>query len=103
MKIKKGDTVLITTGKNRSKTGKVERAIPFLGKVVISGINVRKKHLKPSRKYPKGGVLEFPAPIDTSNVKLICPKCGKPTRVGFEKVRGKKERMCKKCKEIINA
>jgi len=103
MKIKKGDEVLIIGGKDRGKTGKVEKALPSLSKIIVTGISTRKKHLKPSRKYPKGGILEFPAPIDVSDVKLICPKCSKPTRIGFEKVQDKKERMCKRCKEIINA
>lgn len=101
MKIKKNDNVLVIAGKDRGKTGKVEKVLPRLKKVVITGINMRKKHLRPSKKYPQGGILEFPAPLDISNVKLICPKCNKPTRVGFEKIKDKKERKCKKCQEII--
>jgi len=101
MNIKKNDEVLIITGKDKGKTGKVERALPKSGKVVVTGINMRKKHLKPSKKNPKGGIMEFPAALNISNVKLICPRCNKPVRVYFEKIKDKKERKCKKCKEIV--
>lgn len=101
MKIKKNDTVLVISGKDKGKTAKVEKAFPALGKIAVTGINMRKKHLKPSRKNPKGGVMEFAASINMSNVKLVCPKCNKGTRVGFEIIKDKKERKCKKCREII--
>lgn len=101
MKIKKNDEILIIVGKDRGKTGKVEKVFPKKDKVVITGINIRKKHLKPSKKNPKSGIMEFPAPVDSSSVKLICPKCNKPTRVSFNKTEDGKKRECKRCKEII--
>lgn len=101
MKIKKDDTVLVISGKDRGKTGKVEKALPRLRKIVIPGINIRKKHLKPSKKHPKGGVMEFPAPFNISNVKLICPKCNKPTRLSLGNAKDQKGRKCKKCQEVI--
>jgi len=100
MKIRKNDEVLIISGRDKGKIGKVEKALPKESKVVVTGINVRKKHLKPSKKNPKGGIMEFPGALDASSVKLICPKCNKPARVYFEKVKDKKERKCRKCKEI---
>lgn len=101
MKIKKNDNVIIITGKDKGKKGKVEKVLKDLNKVVITGINIRKKHLKPSKNKPKTGILEFAAPISASNVMLICSKCNKPSRVSFEKVKDAKERKCSRCKEII--
>ncbi len=101
MKIIKNDQILIIAGKNKGKTGTVEKTFPKKKKIVIAGVNVIKKHLKPSKKNPQGGIVEFPAPIDVSNVKLICSKCGKPTRIGYEVLKDKKERKCKRCKETI--
>lgn len=101
MKIKKGDKVLIISGKDRTKTGTVERIISKKNKLIVSGINLIKKHLKPSRTQPKGGVVEQAAPIDISNVKLICGNCQKPTRVGYKTVKEGKKRVCRRCREII--
>jgi len=101
MKILKNDQILVISGKDKGKTGTVEKAFPKKKKLIITGANIRKKHLKPSKKNPQGGIVEFPAPTDISNVKLICPKCGKPTRIGFETIKDTKERKCKRCKEII--
>lgn len=105
MKIKKGDTVLVISGKYRGKTGKVLKAFPKEGKVLVEGVNIVKKHVKPKRVGEKGQIVQIPKPIDVSNVKLICPSCKKATRVGykiFEK-EGEKEkvRVCKKCKAEI--
>ena len=101
MKIKKNDTVLIIAGKDNGKTGKVEKVFPEKGKVIVVGMNMRKKHLKPTKKSPKGGLTEFPGPMNISNVMLLCGKCNKPTRIGYEIIKDKKERKCKKCKEIV--
>lgn len=101
MKIKKLDNVLVTSGKYKGKTGKVEKALPKAGKVLVPGVNILKKHTKPSKKNPKGGIIEITAPIDVSNVKLICPKCNKATRVGYKLIQNKKTRYCKKCSEQV--
>lgn len=101
MKIKKGDTVLIISGKYRGKKGKVLKAFPKQLRLLVEGVNLRKKHIKPRREGEKGQVVETPAPIDISNIKLICPKCGKATRVGYKIEEKRKFRICKKCgKEI---
>lgn len=106
MKIKKGDQVLIISGKDRGRTGKVLRAFPKKGKVLVEGINLHKKHIRPKREGEKGETVEIPFPLDVSNVKLICPKCKKATRVGYkleklESGKKRKVRICKKCKEEI--
>jgi large subunit ribosomal protein L24 len=101
MKIKKGDIVLVISGKDRQRQGKVIKALPKEGKIVVEGINIKKKHIRPRREGQKGQIVELPAPLDVSNVKLLCPKCKKPTRIGYKIARGEKRRICKKCKEAI--
>jgi large subunit ribosomal protein L24 len=99
--IRKNDKVLILLGKDRAKTGTVERVLPKKNQVVVAGLNLIKKHTRPTRRNPKGGVSEIPAPIHISNVMLICPKCGKATRIGKKIIGKKKLRICKKCSEAI--
>jgi len=101
MKIKKGDTVLIILGKDRGRKSKVLRAFPKELKILVEGINLKKKHVRPKREGEKGQIVQIPAPIQISNVKVICPKCGKATRVGYKITENRKSRICKKCgKEI---
>ncbi len=97
MKIKKGDTIVIISGKNKGMKGKVLKAFPAEGKIVVEGANIRKKHVRPKRAGEKGQVVQTPAQIDASNVKIICPKCGKATRIGYRLANEKKYRICKKC------
>lgn len=97
MKIKKNDQVLIISGKDRGKKGKVLSVFPKELRVLVEAINIRKKHVKPKRSGEKGQTVETPTPLAVSNVKLICPKCSKPTRVGYKIVDNKKYRICKKC------
>jgi len=101
MKIKKGDRVLIVKGKDRGREGKVIKALPREGKVVVEGLNIIKKHIKSVRTGEKGQIVEIPAPLPVSNVKLICPKCKKPTRVGYKITNDTKYRICKKCHQEI--
>ena len=101
MKIKKGDQVLITKGKDRGKVGKVIKALPKENRVVIEGLNLVKKHIKPRREGEKGKIIEVPRPISVSNVKLICPSCNKATRVGYKFEGQEKFRYCKKCQNKI--
>jgi large subunit ribosomal protein L24 len=101
MKIKKGDTVLVISGKWRGKTGKVLRAFPKELKVLVEGVNIVKKHQKPRRAGEKGQIVEIPKPIPISKVKLICPSCKKATRVGYKIEGDKKFRVCKKCGQKI--
>ena len=99
MKIKKGDTVLIISGKDRGRKGKVLKVFPENLSLLIEGINLRKKHLKPKKEGEKGQIVEIPAKIYFSKVKLICQKCGKGSRVGYKIREGKKYRICKKCSQ----
>ena len=101
MKLKKGDNVLITAGKDKGRTAKIIKSLPKELKVLVEGINLKKKHVRPKREGEKGQVVEIPAPMDVSNVKMICPKCGKATRVGYTIDKDIKKRICKKCKQEI--
>lgn len=98
MKIRTGDQVLILSGKDRTKRGKVIGAFPRVSGVVVEGVNMRKKHQRPKRAGQKGERIEIPHPLHVSNVKLICPKCGKPSRVGYKREGEKRYRRCIKCK-----
>ncbi|HWQ75866.1 MAG TPA: 50S ribosomal protein L24 [Syntrophomonas sp.] len=103
MNIKKGDTVLVITGKDAGRKGKVLKVIPKEEKVVVEGINKAKKHQRPSRAIPQGGILQIEAPLNVSNVMLVCTKCNKPTRIskGFLE-NGTKTRVCKNCGEVLD-
>ena len=101
MKIHKGDTVIITTGKDRGKKGKRLESFPKDRKVSVEGVNLKKKHVKPKRAREKGQIVTIPAPLSVSNVKLLCSKCQKATRIGLKVEDGKKYRICKKCGKRI--
>lgn len=100
MKIRRGDKVKILLGKDRGKVGQLQRVYQREGKVVVEGVNLYKKHLRPSGKQ-KGGVVALERPLPVSRVALICPQCGKPTRVGFKMAAGKKTRLCRLCLQEI--
>ena len=103
MKIRKNDTVLIITGKDRGKSGKVRRAFPKEDRVVVEGLNMIKRHSRARRATRQAGIIELEAPIHLSNVMLLCDKCGKPTRVGFRFLAdGKRVRICSSCQEVID-
>lgn len=93
MNIKTGDTVKIISGKDRGKTGKVTHVFPKKNLLVVEGVNIRKKHTRPKKQGQKGQIIQMPMPINMSNAMIICPGCGKSTRVGKKK----KVRVCKKC------
>jgi large subunit ribosomal protein L24 len=98
MNVKKGDKVFVLSGKDRGAEGEVLRTIPAEGKVVVEGVAVVKKSVRPNGMNQQGGIVSQEAAIDASNVMLICPSCGKPTRVGHDvDENGKHVRVCKKC------
>ncbi|MBI2404862.1 50S ribosomal protein L24 [Candidatus Gottesmanbacteria bacterium] len=101
MKLKKGDTVMVTIGKDKGKKGKIEKIFPKIGMATISGVNVYKRHTKKRDEKMPGGIIEHTRPLTIAKLALICPKCGKLTRVGFIVAKGEKERMCRKCKQKI--
>jgi large subunit ribosomal protein L24 len=98
LKIKKGDRVEVLTGKDRGKKGEVMHALPKEGKVIVDGVNVARKHQRATRATMQGGIIDKDMPIPVANVALICPSCGKRTRVGYRFDNdGTKVRTCKKC------
>lgn len=102
MHVKKGDKVKVISGKDRGKEGTILEAYPKKERVLVEGINMIKKHAKPSQDNPQGGILNQEAAIHVSNVMLIDPKSGEPTRIGYENRDGKKVRIAKKSGEAID-
>ena len=102
MSIRKDDLVVVLSGKDKGKQGKVLEVMPKSGKVVVEKINVVSRHTKPRKQGEQGGVLKKEAPIYACKVQVVCPRCGKPTRVGHKILKdGTKERICKKCGESL--
>ena len=103
MKLHKGDQIIVTLGKDKGKKGKIEAVFPKEKTVAVGGVNIFKKHTKPQGEGKKGGIIEINKPLAVSKVALICPKCGKATRVGYEVDQKTKSKMriCRKCKGAI--
>lgn len=97
MKIKKGDNVKIIAGKDRGRTGKVVRVLPSYERIVVDGVNMLKRHVRPRRQGQKGEIIQRASPLHISNVELVCGVCGRATRVGYRTEGDKKTRFCKKC------
>ena len=97
MNVKKGDTVVVLSGKDKGKQGKVQTTIPSESKVVVEGVNMVTCHTKPRRQGEEGGIVRREAALYASKVQVVCPKCGKPTRVAHKTADGKKSRVCKHC------
>ncbi|MBR2786669.1 MAG: 50S ribosomal protein L24 [Clostridia bacterium] len=97
LKIKKGDTVKVLSGNDKGKTAEVLEVMPKTEKILVKGINIKKKHVKPRKVGDEAGIIASEFPIHTSKVSVVCPKCGKPTRIGFELDKDNKVRVCKKC------
>ena len=103
MKIRRGDTVVVVMGKDQSKRGRVERILSKENRIVVEGINIITRHVKPSQGISQGGRIQQEAPINVSNVMLICNNCSQPVRVSFRYLEdGAKVRVCQKCKETIS-
>ena len=100
--IKKNDLVQIISGKEKGKTGKVINVWVEEGKVILEKLNLSKRHVKPSKKNPQGGITEVEKPLEASNVLLVCSKCKKGVRTGKKVVKDKKLRVCKKCREVLD-
>ena len=97
MRIKKGDTVQVLSGNDKGKTGEVLEVLQKTEKVIVKGINIRKKHVKPRKQGEEGGIIAVECAIHTSKVNVVCPKCGKAARIGFTMDKDNKVRVCKKC------
>ena len=102
--IRKNDNVVVTTGKDRGKRGRVVRLVPEKNRLVVEGVNLMKRHTRPNpQKNVKGGVVEREAPLHASNVQIVCPECGKPTRIGKKILDdGRKVRVCRKCEGVLD-
>ena len=102
LRIRSGDEVEVIAGKDRGKRGNVQEVMPSEQKVVVAGVNIAKRHTKPNpQRNVKGGIVEQPMAMDVSKVMLVCPHCGRPTRVAHRSDDGDKERVCKRCGETI--
>ncbi len=101
MKIKKGDNVKVLSGNDKGKTGEVLEVIPGTNKIIVKGINIRKKHVKPRKQGEEGGIIPVECSIHASKVNVVCPKCGKATRIGYQIEKDQKVRVCKKCNTKI--
>ena len=97
MKIKKGDTVKVLSGNDKGKTGEVLQIIPKDDKIIVKDVNVRKKHVKARKQGDESGIISVECAIPSAKVNVVCPKCGKPTKVGYSMEKDKKVRVCKKC------
>lgn len=100
MRLKKGDQVKVVTGKDKNKEGRILKLDAASGRVIVEGLNMVKKTMRPKKEGEKGSIIEIEAPIQASNVKILCKKCG-PTRIGYTLDDGKKYRVCKKCGEKL--
>lgn len=103
LNVKKGDTVVVLSGKDKGKQGKIIQAIPKKAQVVVEEVNKVKRHTKPSLKAPQGGIIQKEMPLNVCKVQLVCPACNKPTRIGHKSVDGKNLRVCKKCGEVVDS
>lgn len=101
MKVKKGDTVKVISGKDKGRTGKITHFFPKENRVVVEGVNIHKKHTRAKKQGQKGQIIQMPMPINVSNVMIVCSSCGKTTRIGIKKIENKKFRLCKKCQAEI--
>jgi large subunit ribosomal protein L24 len=102
MKVAKKDTVLVISGNDKGKTGRVLRVFPARQRLLVEGVNFIKRHSRPTQTNPKGGIVEKEAPIHISNIMVVCPKCNTPTKVGIKTLEdGRRSRLCKQCRELL--
>jgi len=102
MKLKINDTIKVTLGKDRGKIGKIEKIFPKKNAILVSGVNIYKKHLKAQGENKPGGIVDLPKPLNIAKVALICHKCHQPTRIGFQGQAKKKVRICRKCQKPLD-
>ena len=97
MKVKKGDNVKVLSGNDKGKTGEVLQVIPKTEKIIVKGVNIRKKHVKPRKQGEEGGIIQTEIAINSSKANVVCPKCNKVTKIGYKIEKDQKVRICKKC------
>lgn len=99
--VSKGERVRVISGADKGKTGKILQVMPRTGKVIVEGVNIVKKHMRPTQDNPQGGIIDKEAPINSSKIMLVCPRCNRPARVGYKFLAsGEKTRYCKNCGEV---
>ena len=101
MKLRVGDEVKVTSGKDKGRVGKIEKVFPKKKSIVIAGLNMYKRHYKPRKANEKGGIIDIVRPLPIGNIAFICPKCKSVTRIGFTLSENKKVRVCRKCKQEV--
>ncbi len=101
MKLRRKDTVMMLAGRDKGKTGEIERILPQTNQVIATGLGVVKRHTKPSSSIPRGGILDITKPVSAAKVALVCPACKLPTRIGYNINGDNKERICRKCQAVI--
>lgn len=101
MKLKKGDQIIVTTGKDKGQKGKIEQVFPKKDLVLVPGLNMYKRHTKPRNERDSGGIIDAPRPLAVAKVALVCSSCNKPTRVGYVVSKRGKERICRKCNQKV--
>lgn len=99
---KKGDTVLILSGKDKGKKGKILQVFPKEGKIIVEGVNIVKKHTRPTKDIRQGGIIQKPAPIYACKAMVVCPRCNKPTRIRRAVEENRRVRRCRRCGETID-
>lgn len=97
MKLRKGDTVKILSGVDKGKTGEILEVMPKTNKIVVKGVNIRKKHIKPRKQGEEGGIIPSECAIHSAKANIVCPKCKAATKIGYVEEKGEKVRVCKKC------
>lgn len=97
MKLQRGDEVIVTVGKDSGKKGRIEQVLPKENRVLVAGVNIYKKHMKARSQTQPGGIIDMVRPLPVTNVALVCPNCGKPTRIGMAIGGDTKKRICRKC------
>ena len=103
MRVKKGDTIVVITGKDKGRKGKIRQVLPKDESVIIEGVNIIKRHMKPRGQARQAGIIESEAPVHISKVMIVCPKCNKPARLKANVSEdGKRMRVCSKCNEVIS-
>lgn len=102
MKLRIGDEIIVTSGKDKGKKGKIDKVLPKTDRVTVAGINMYKRHSKANGKVKQAGIIDIVRPINVASVALVCPKCKLPTRIGLIAKGDKKNRSCKKCDQIID-
>ena len=103
LSVRKNDVVVVISGSDKGKKGKILEVLPSEGRVIVEKVNIVKRHQKPTQQQRQGGIIEKEAKIDASNVQPFCPKCGKPVRIGHKLLEnGKKVRVCRKCDEMLD-